>query len=396
MSAEHLNLQIVFILAVGFSTACLFGYLAKRLKLSEILGYLVAGYLVGPYSPGFRLDLQVSEQLAELGAVLMMFSVGMRFRWKDLAGSKFIALLGALPHTLIITAVGTALFALGGYSWLASIILGVSLSIACNVVLIRQLSDYKLLNTREGRTCISWMITEDKIGVAFLVLLPIVANGETVTFQTFATSLFFAFLKFFILVVLLFTIGKKFAAYVLTKVQLTKSHELFTIAILGLALLFATIANTLFGTSLAIGAFLAGMCLSETNHRNAALQRILPLKDAFIVLFFLTVGMLFMPTAIWDHYILCASSLLIIVLFKPLSAFCIMRLFDQPLATGLTTAVGLAQIGEFSFILTEEASRLDILPDSGFDIIMASAWLAIALNPLLFKMLGRWKRLENT
>jgi CPA2 family monovalent cation:H+ antiporter-2 len=122
----------------------------------------------------------------------------------------------------------------------------------------------------------------------------------------------------------------------------------------------------------------------------------LPLKDAFIVLFFLTVGMLFMPTAIWDHYILCASSLLIIVLFKPLSAFCIMRLFDQPLATGLTTAVGLAQIGEFSFILTEEASRLDILPDSGFDIIMASAWLAIALNPLLFKMLGRWKRLENT
>ncbi len=375
------------LLTVGFATAALLGYFALQLKLSPILGYLIAGYLIGPYSPGYVADIKLSEQLAEIGVILMMFSVGMHFSWQDLLQVKKVAIPGALLQTIFATLLGTILFKCAGYSMEAGVIFGLCIGVASTVVLIRGLTENHLLNTPQGHLCVGWLILEDKITILVLLLLPTFALqsiGEEVFLPVVLGSFTIIFIKFFALVFLLFTVGKWVANHALNRVLKTGSSELFTITVLALAFLFAEIANLVFGMSIVIGAFLAGVAIGKTPIRHEATHNIKPIKEAFIVLFFVAMGMLFDPRAIYDHFYLFMLTLAIILVAKPLAAYVIARGFNRTQVEALTVAVALAQIGEFSFILAEEANRYKIFPDFGYDLLVACAFVSISLNPFLF------------
>lgn len=387
MITEYLNLKIVLILTVGFSLASILGYLTHRLKLSPILGYLIAGYLIGPYFPGFVADVKLSEQLAEIGVILMMFGVGLHFKWQDLMNVKFIAIPGAIGQTLIAATCGALLLYMSGWTLEAGIIFGLAIGVASTVVLVRVLTDNSLLHTPQGHICVGWLIVEDLITVIVLLLVPTLAAGNEMTMQSVALSIAVALFKFFLLAVIMFTIGRSFVGYALEKVVQTKSHELFTLTILALTFIIATGSALVFGTSIALGAFIAGMVIGQTNLRRQVSNNALPLKDAFVVIFFLSVGMIFNPHAIVDHFFLFISTLGIILILKPLTAFVISVTLKYPYKTALTVAIALAQIGEFSFILAEEAMKFKILPDDGYDIIVACALVSISINPLLFKFL---------
>lgn len=382
--------KIAVLLMVGFALASILGYFTFRIKLSPILGYLIAGYLIGPYSPGYVGDLKIAEQLAEIGVILMMFGVGLHFKWQDLVHVKAIAIPGAVGQTLIASIAGTALIYSVGWSLESGIIFGLSIGVASTVVLVRMLSDRGILNTPNGHIAMGWLIVEDIITVVILLLLPTLAassKGETLSFVDIGGSLLIVVLKFSILVALLFTLGHKCIGVIFSKIMLTKSHELFTLTILALTLLIAIGSSLLFGTSIALGAFISGMVIGQTNVKHQVSINATPIKDAFVVIFFLSIGMLFNPQTIIEHYFLFFGALAIILIVKPVTAFLIAIGLRYPVKTALTVALALAQIGEFSFILSEEASRYDILPDIGYDVIVASSLVSIAINPLLFKII---------
>lgn len=385
---EMYNLKIVFILTIGFTLASILGYLSQRAKLSPLLGYLIAGYLIGPYSPGFVADMVVSEQLAEIGVILMMFGVGMHFKWQDLVHVKNIAIPGAIGQTIATTVLGTALIYYFGWSIQSGIIIGLSIGVASTVILVRVLSDNQIIQTREGHIAVGWLIVEDIITVIVLLLMPIVATPfgkeNTSFFDIISTVLLFS-VKFLLLIFLIFTIGHKCVKYILFNVARTRSQELFTLTILALIFAIAAGSAFAFGTSIALGAFIAGMMIGQTDVRYQAFANALPLKDVFVVIFFLSVGMIFNPHIILEEFPLFISILGIILLIKPLIAFLIVKLLRYPFRTALTVSIALAQIGEFSFILSEEAMRLNLLPDEGYDIIVACAIVSISLNPILFK-----------
>lgn len=386
--AEHLNIQLILLLTVGFASASILGYLAHRLHVSPILGYLVAGYLIGPFSPGFVADLKIAEQLAEIGVILMMFSVGMHFTWDDLVKVKKVAIPGAFLQTFTAAFLGMLLFMVMGQTMQAGIIFGLCIGVASTVVLIRGLTENHLLNTSQGHLCVGWLILEDKITVVALLLLPTFAVtpiGQGLLLSSVLGSFALIFAKFFLLVFLLFTVGKRLAKIILEKVVKTGSQELFTITVLALAFVFAEVANLVFGMSIVIGAFLAGIAIGQTDVRHEVTQNIRPIKEAFIVLFFLAMGMIFDPKAIYEHFVLFVATLAIILLAKPLSAYVLAKGFGRTSREAITVAVALAQIGEFSFILAEEANRFKILPDFGYDVLVACALVSISLNPFLFK-----------
>lgn len=385
---ESYNLKIVMILTIGFAFASILGYITQRIKFSPILGYLIAGYLIGPYSPGVVVDMQMSEQLAEIGVILMLFSVGLHFQWKDLIKVRNIAIPGALGQTAIATCVGTALLYSVGWSIYAGIIMGLAIGVASTVVLVRVLSDNNLLDTPEGHISVGWLIIEDLITVFGLLLLPIMAlalQGTELSAAAIAGSIILALSKFLLLALIVLLWGRKLATYLLLKVARTESNELFTLTILALIFVIATGSALLFGTSIALGAFMAGMVIGQTEARHQASANSLPLKDAFLVIFFLSTGMLFNPAAIVNYFPLFLAILGIILIIKPLTAFLIVRMLKYPVKTAVTIALALAQIGEFSFILTEQALKFEILPDQGFDLIIACALVSIALNPMLFR-----------
>ncbi len=382
------GLKIVLILTFGFGLASLLGYISTRLHLSSILGYLIAGYLIGPYSPGFVADREISDQLAEIGLILMMFSVGLHFKWQDLVKVRRIAIPGAFVQTLVAMTVCALFIRAIGCSWQTGILVGLAVAVASTVVLMRQLTESNLLKSLEGHIAVGWLVVEDVITVLALLMLPSISyiiKTETVDIESVAFLFGSVIVKFAILVAAMFTVGQKVVKYILSKVVRTRSRELFTLTILALTFLIATGSTYFFGTSIALGAFIAGMIIGQTDVRHQVSANATPLKDAFVVLFFLSVGMLFNPLTVIQYYLFFLAVLAIVLLFKPMAAIFITLSLKYPLKTALTLGVALAQIGEFSFILSESALRLNLISQAIYDIIVACALVSIAINPLLFK-----------
>jgi CPA2 family monovalent cation:H+ antiporter-2 len=384
---ESYRLKIVLLLTIGFALASFLGWLTQKFRLSPLLGYLLGGYLIGPYSPGFEADLEVSEQLAEIGVILMMFGVGLHFRWEELSSVRHIAIPGAVLQTAATAIISALLMYFLDWTVQAGLIIGLAIGVASTVVLVRVLSDNNLLNTPQGHVAVGWLIVEDILTVAALILLPIWVegvHGENASSWQMAESVVWLVVKFCILTVVLFSVGLKIVTYILNSVARTRSHELFTITVLALTFAVATGSSIIFGTSIALGAFIAGMVIGRTDLRHQALANSLALKDVFVVIFFLSIGMLFDPKIMVNQFWAFLGILSIIIFIKPLVAYLIVITMHYPVKTALTVAIALGQIGEFSFILAEESSRLKVLPDDGYDIIVACALVSIALNPIIF------------
>ena len=327
------KLEIVLLLTIGFALASILGVLAERVKLPAILGFLIAGYIIGPYSPGFVADLHIAEQLAEIGVILMLFAVGLHFRLQDLLNVKKIAIPGAIGQTAIASIIGAVFVYSIGWSFESGVILGLAISVASTVVLVRVLTENKLVNTLQGHIAIGWLIVEDLLTILMLVLLPIltqISPENPISNPSLLDTIFFSLIKFCLLAFLLFGWGYKVVKMLLTNVARLKSQELFTLSVLALTFLIATGSALLFDTSIALGAFLAGMVIGQTDLRHQALANSLPLKDVFAVIFFLSIGMLFDPSAIIQDPLLFFGLLFIILCIKPLSAFFIVRALKYP------------------------------------------------------------------
>ncbi len=392
---EFVNLKIVLILAMAFSSAAFLGYLAYKIHLSPIVGYLAAGFVIGPFCPGFVADFQLAEQLAEIGVVLMMFGVGMHFKLRDLLRVKHIAIVGGIVQMLLTGASATALLHTMGWSFDSSALFGLSIGLASTIVLVRVLTDNNLLATAAGHISVGWSIVEDFITVIILLLIPVFADSSQIegsSFREIGLTIAILVCKFLLLVMFMFTVGQKAVAFILYRLGKFQSHELFTLAMLALTFGIAVGSALLFGTSIALGAFIAGMVMGQTSVRNLVTDKAAPLKDAFVVIFFISVGMLFNPSAVGKNLYLFFATLSIILIIKPTIAFVISMIFKKPIMVSLTVALGLAQIGEFSFILAEVARKLHIFSDEGYDVIVACALASICINPLLFKLL---KKIEH-
>ncbi|MFL5266762.1 MAG: YbaL family putative K(+) efflux transporter [Stellaceae bacterium] len=381
----------------GLVLAFVLGALAHRVRTSPIVGYLLAGVLVGPFTPGFVADPALAGELAEIGVILLMFGVGLHFSLNDLLSVRVIAIPGALIQIAVATLLGMGLA--WGFGWKlgAEVVFGLALSVASTVVLLRSLQERRLLDTDQGRTAIGWLIIQDLAMVLTLVLLPPVAGllggtgeaAKAADMREIATALGATFLKVAAFVALMLLIGRQVIPRVLHYVAHTGSRELFRLAVLSVALGVAYGAAELFGISFALGAFFAGMVLAESELSHRAAEESLPLREAFAVLFFVSVGMLFNPMTLVHEPGPVIATLLIIIVGNPLSALLIVLALGQPLSTALTIAASLAQIGEFSFILAGIGVWLGLLPEEGRDLILAGAILSILLNPLYFAALER-------
>ncbi|MBP3984549.1 Kef family K(+) transporter [Pseudoxanthomonas helianthi] len=395
----HHDTDLINLVAVGLAVAFVLGALANKLRLSPLVGYLVAGICVGPFSPGFVGDQDLANQLSELGVMLLMFGVGLHFSLDDLLEVKAIAIPGAVAQIAVATALGWLLAWGMGWSPLNGFVFGLALSVASTVVLLRAMEERRLLETRRGKIAVGWLIVEDLAMVLALVLLPALADalggngGESAggTVATIAFALLRTLVQVALFVAVMLVVGKRVIPWTLEKIAATGSRELFTLSVLAIALGVAFGSATLFGVSFALGAFFAGMLLNESELSHKAANDSLPLRDAFAVLFFVSVGMLFNPSIIVEHPWQVLATFLIIVLGKSLAAFFIVRLFKHPTGTALTISASLAQIGEFSFILAGLGLSLKILPQAGHDLILAGALLSIIANPFLFALLDRWQ-----
>ncbi len=381
------DLGLVVTLSAALATALVFGYYTHRLGLSPILGYLLAGIALGPNTPGFIADAKIAGQLAELGVVLLMFGVGLHFHLKDLLAVKSIAIPGAIGQSIVATALGAGMALWAGWSFSAGLVLGVGISVASTVVLMRVLVDNRRLDSPEGHVAVGWLVVEDIFTVLALVLLPALfgPTGVGTEIGGLALTLGIAVLKLGLLVFLLLFVGGRVIPWMLTKIARTRSAELFTLTILALALVLATGSALLFGVSMALGAFLAGMVVGQSKVSHQAAADALPLRDAFAVLFFVSVGMLFDPQFVLERPALVLGTLAIILIGKPLAALAIVLLLGHSVRTGLTVAIGLAQIGEFSFILAEMGRRIGVLPGEGHSLLVAGALISITINPPLFR-----------
>ena len=387
---------LIALLAVGLVSAFILGSLANRLKLSPIVGYLVAGILVGPFTPGFIADMALAMELSEIGVILLMFGVGLHFSTDDLLEVKAIAVPGAVVQISVATALGGGLAWLMGWDLLAGIVFGLALSVASTVVLLCAMEDRRLLDTRRGKIAVGWLIVEDLAMVIALVLLPALAealgNGREGVAPPgagqIAGSLGWTLLKVAAFVTVMLVVGKRTIPWVLERVAGTGSRELFTLCVLAIALGVAFGSAKLFDVSFALGAFFAGLLLSGDLSHKAASDS-LPLRDAFAVLFFVSVGMLFDPGIIVEQPLPVLATFLIITLGKSVAAYAIVRAFGHPSSTALTISASLAQIGEFSFILVGLGVSLAILPESGRDLVLAGALLSIMANPLIFNLLDQ-------
>ncbi len=386
--AVGVDAHIVLILTVGLTLASLLGYFALKFKFSPILGYLLAGYMIGPYSPGYVADIKVAEELAEIGVILMMFGVGLHFRIEDLTQVKKLAVPGGIGQVIVATISGCILLLSLGFGIEAGLVYGLAISVASTVVIVRVLSDNKLLSAPLGHIAVGWTIVEDIITIFILLLLPTLANlaqNGTLSVYGLGESIIISTLKFALLGILMFTLGRYFISRALAKIVDTKYPELFTLTVLALTFLIATGSAYLFGTSIALGAFISGMVMGETTMAKRVSNNAMPLKDAFVVMFFLSVGMLFNPVIIWQNLGLFLGTVFIIMVLKPLAAIIICKILRTPLTKSILIGVALAQIGEFSFILVEEALKFGIFPDDIYDIVVAASLVSIAFNPILFR-----------
>ena len=381
--------SLIALLCIGFVAAFVLGAAARRLRLSPLVGYLLAGVLVGPFTPGFVADQTLAPQLAEVGVILLMFGVGLHFAPRDLLAVRAIAVPGALAQIAVATAMGWALAHYGlGWRHAAGVVFGLALSVASTVVLLRALEDRRLLDTGKGRVAVGWLIVEDLAMVLALVLLPALGDHDAGAGRL-GLALLLTLLKVGGFVALMLLVGRRLIPRLLEGQAGTGSRELITLCVLAVAMGVAFGAAELFGVSFALGAFFAGMLLNESEFGHKAANDSLPLRDAFAVLFFVSVGMLFDPQVLLDHPLEVLATFLIIVFGKSLAAWGIVRAFGKPNDTALTISASLAQIGEFSFILAGLGVGLGLLPAEGRDLILAGALLSIVINPLLFAWLAR-------
>jgi len=369
--------------------AFIFGTLANKLKMPPLIGYLAAGILVGPYTPGFVADGHLAQELAEIGVILLMFGVGLHFSLKDLLAVKAIAIPGALLQILFATALGTGLTWSLGWPFGQGIIFGLALSCASTVVLLTALHERGLVNTRRGQIAIGWLIVEDIVMVLALVLIPALSTvlggrGEVLNNTQILTMLAITIGKVIAFVAVMLVFGKRAIPWILERIAATGSRELFGLSILTIALGFAVGSTFLFGVSFALGAFFAGMMLAESELSHRAAEESLPLRELFSVLFFVSVGMLFDPSILLREPLLVFATVFIIVVGKSVMALLLVRSFGRGLGTALTISASLAQIGEFSFILATLGITLGILSTTARDLILAGALISIILNPLLF------------
>ncbi|MCP5360152.1 MAG: YbaL family putative K(+) efflux transporter [Steroidobacteraceae bacterium] len=389
--------SLIATIAAGLVLAFAFGFLATRLRLPPLVGYLLAGVVIGPFTPGFVGDIGLAGQLAEIGVILLMFGVGLHFSVRDLMAVRGIAIPGAIGQIATATAIGLAMTLYWDWSLGAGLVFGLSLSVASTVVLLRALEQRNALQSSEGRIAIGWLIVEDLAMVLALVLLPALADvlgGSTraLTGQVAPTDMLAAFgltfAKVALFVALALVFGTRIVPWLLTQVARTGSRELFTLAVLATALGIAYGSAALFGVSFALGAFFAGVILSESELSHKAGADSLPLQDAFAVLFFVSVGMLFDPSIVMREPLAVLAVLAVILVGKSVAAFVIVLAFGYPARTALTVSAALAQIGEFSFILAGLGIALGLLPTEGRDLILAGALLSITLNPLTFAGIG--------
>jgi CPA2 family monovalent cation:H+ antiporter-2 len=386
---------LITLIVAGLGLAFVFGALAQRLRLSPLVGYLFAGIVIGPFSPGFVADQGMANQLAELGVILLMFGVGLHFSLEDLLSVRAIAIPGAVVQIAAATLLGMGLGWWLGWSIGAGIVFGLALSVASTVVLLRALQERRLLETERGRIAVGWLIVEDIAMVLTLVMLPALApvfkSGAAGAFDwaSLALPLAITIAKVAAFVAVMLIVGKRVIPWVLHWVAHTGSRELFRLAVLAIALGCAFEASALFDVSFALGAFFAGMIMSESQLSQRAANETLPLRDAFAVLFFVSVGMLVDPMIVVREPIAVLATVLIIVLGKSIAAYLIVRLFRHPHSTALTISASLAQIGEFSFILAGLGVSLALLPERGRDLVLAGAIISILLNPLFFALLDR-------
>ncbi|KAF1711128.1 Kef family K(+) transporter [Pseudoxanthomonas kalamensis DSM 18571] len=388
----HHDTDLITLIAVGLALAFVLGTIAHKLRLSPLVGYLVAGIITGPYTPGFIADQALATQLSEIGVMLLMFGVGLHFSLDDLLEVKAIAIPGAIVQITVATLLGWGLAWTMGWPTLDGLVFGLALSVASTVVVTRALEERRQLDTLRGRIAIGWLIVEDLVMVLALVLLPVLAqagHGEAGERSPLLPLLGWTLLKLCLFVTFMLVIGKRAIPWTLERVARTGQRELFTLSVLGIALGVAFGAAALFGVSFALGAFFAGMLLNESELSHKAAADSLPLRDAFAVLFFVAVGMLFNPAILLEQPWQVLGVLLVIYGGQSLVAFGVMRLYRQPMDSSLTVAASLSQIGEFSFILAALGLGLGILPKAGHDLVLAGALVSIILNPLLFALLDR-------
>lgn len=395
----HHSTPLITTIVGGLVLAFLLGTLAHRLRISPLVGYLAAGVLAGPFTPGFVADTSLAPELAEIGVILLMFGVGLHFSLKDLLAVKAIAIPGAVAQIAVATLLGMGLSHLLGWDLMTGFVFGLCLSTASTVVLLRALEERQLIDSQRGQIAIGWLIVEDLAMVLTLVLLPAFAGvmgNETTSLSQLFTELAITIGKVIAFITLMIVVGRRLVPWILAKTASTGSRELFTLAVLVLALGIAYGAVGLFDVSFALGAFFAGMVLNESELSHRAAQDTLPLRDAFAVLFFVSVGMLFDPMILVHEPLAVAASLAIIIFGKSAAAFILVRLFGHSKRTALTISVSLAQIGEFAFILAGLGISLGLMSEHGRNLVLAGAILSIMLNPLLFTLLDRYLAKNET
>jgi CPA2 family monovalent cation:H+ antiporter-2 len=391
------SVTLITTIAAGFGLALILGFVAVRLGLPALIGYLLAGVVLGPATPGYVADLEIAGQLAEIGVMLLMFGVGLHFSFEDLLSVRRIALPGAIVQIAVATSLGAGLAALWGWPLSSGIVFGFALSVASTVVLLRALESRGELESVNGRIAVGWLVVEDLVTVLVLVLMPplaaVIATPEAMNVGEVLRTLATTVGEIGVFVVLMLVVGRRLFPWLLWQVARTGSRELFTLCVIAAALGIAYGSSVLFGASFALGAFFAGMVLRESDLSYRAAQESLPLRDAFSVLFFVSVGMLFNPAVVLTRPLEVLAVVAVILVGKSLAAFLLVVAFRYPLNTALTVSASLAQIGEFSFILAGLGITLGLLPVEGQNYILAGAIISIALNPILFQSIEpaeRW------
>jgi len=386
------SLDLILTLTGGLAAALVFGYITHRLGLSPIVGYLLAGIAVGPNTPGFIANKELASQLAEIGVVLLMFGVGLHFHVKQLLAVRRVAIPGAVGQSFVATVLGCALGWAAGWGWSGGLVFGLAISVASTVVLLRVLVDNNDLHTPSGHIAVGWLVVEDLFTVVVLVLLPVIYQTDATGGWTVVLALGWSVVKIILLVMFVVMVGGRILPWLLGQVANTRSRELFTLTVLVLALGIAVGAAKLFGVSMPLGAFLAGMVVGQSEFSSRAGSDALPMRDAFAVLFFVSVGMLFHPAFLVTSPWLVAAALGIVLLGKPIAALVIVLALGYPLRIALAVAVVLAQIGEFSFILATLGTDLKLLPDEATNTLIGTAIISISLNPILYRQIDRLEK----
>ncbi|MDP3252490.1 MAG: YbaL family putative K(+) efflux transporter [Hydrogenophaga sp.] len=387
------SVSLINTIAAGLGLALVLGFLAAKVRLPALVGYLLAGVIIGPYTPGFIADAGIASQLAEIGVMLLMFGVGLHFSLADLLSVRKIALPGAVVQMAVATLMGMGLALWWGWTPGAALVFGVSLSVASTVVLLRALESLGILDSFTGRIAVGWLVVEDLAMVLVLVLLPPLAGflggkGADEDLDSIWRTLGFTLMQVGGFVALMLIVGRRLFPWLLWQVTRTGSRELFTLCVVAAAVSIAFASAALFGVSFALGAFFAGMVLRESEFSHRAAEESLPLRDAFAVLFFVSVGMLFNPAVLLEQPLHVLGVVAIIILGKSVAAAALVVAMRYPLNTALTVSASLAQIGEFSFILVGLGASLGLLPPEGTSLVLAGALISIALNPLLFKAIN--------